>query len=140
MYETSNDFNELFFDTTVNAPLVDLIYVGISKYCGIDLDARFLKKNIQVYATRAVWENYIEFKDEDDQLDWLETGNSIAHLVIKLEQVTENAKDKVIFFEHYEAPRNDFFIKYQQITLKAMMGVGDNGKTTITAMLPNEDC
>jgi len=92
--------------------------------------------------TSAAWEDCIAWTDEDkakqayqDQSGRLWDVLYMASHAIR----TSNGADDRTRFELYRVPRDGKAIKAELVTLKLIVGPGDQGEPVITIMKPNED-
>lgn len=92
--------------------------------------------------TSAAWEDCIAWTDEDkakqayqDQSGRLWDVLYMASHAIR----TSNGPSDQIRFELYRVPRDGKSMEAKLVTLKLIVGPGDQGEPVITIMLPNED-
>jgi len=92
--------------------------------------------------TSAVWDDCIAWTDEDkakqayqDQSGRLWDVLYMASHTIR----TSNGSSDQLRFELYRVPRDGKSMKAELVTLKLIVGPGDQGEPVITIMMPNED-
>jgi hypothetical protein len=96
---------------------------------------------IPVAVTRAVWDSYIVWSNEDSYKQTFQDHEGrlwdilwMLHLASK-----RNSEEAFLNYRLFVIPRDGRSKKPRQIELKAVIGGGDNGQAVITVMLPDED-
>ncbi len=92
--------------------------------------------------TSAVWEDCIAWTDEDkaNQAYQDQSGRLWDLLYMASHTIrTSNGSSDQLRFELYRVPRDGESMKAELVTLKLIVGPGDQGEPVITIMLPNED-
>lgn len=95
---------------------------------------------ISVAVTRTVWDQYIEWTDEDslkqtsqDQIGRLCDVLTMLHLAYRRSEAS------CLLFRLSVIPRDGRSKSIKTINLKSIIGGGDEGEPVITVMLPSED-
>lgn len=96
---------------------------------------------IPVAVTLAVWDEYIDWTNEDSKKQTHQdlTGRLWDILWMLYLACRHNSDEAYLNYRLYVIPRDGQSKKPRQIELKAVIGGGDNGEPVITIMLPNED-
>jgi hypothetical protein len=96
---------------------------------------------IPVAVTHAVWDEYIDWTNEDSKRQTQQdlTGRLWDILWMLHLACRHNSDEAYLNYRLYVIPRDGRSKKPRQIELKAVIGGGDNGEPVITIMLPNED-
>lgn len=96
---------------------------------------------IPVAATRAVWDQYIEWTNEDDKKQTAQhQSGRLWDVLWMLFIACKRSRDaSEIRYYLYVVPRDGRTKRAKKITLKSVIGGGDEGEPVITIMLPNED-
>lgn len=96
---------------------------------------------LPVAMTRAVWDQYIDWTQADDDKQTVQHASGRLWDVIWMLYLAcrRSAGESSLKFRLYVIPRDGHSRKPRQIELKAVIGGGDNGEAVITVMLPNED-
>ena len=96
---------------------------------------------IAVAATHAVWNEYIDWTNEDSEKQTHQdlTGRLWDVLWMLHLACNRNSDEAHLNYRLHVIPRDGRSKKPRQIELKAVIGGDDNGEPVITIMLPNED-
>ena len=93
--------------------------------------------------TRSVWDNYIEWTEEDSKRQTYQDQSGrlwdvlwMAFVAIKTSKQNTNPTK---LYKLHCVPRGGQKRKAREITLKMIVGPGDQGEGVITIMMPNED-
>ncbi len=94
-----------------------------------------------VAVTASVWHQYIEWTNEDSKKQTVQdTEGRLWDILCMLRFAYRSKKDTdCIFYKLNVVPRDGKTQKAKLITLKALIGGGDNCEPVITIMLPDED-
>lgn len=96
---------------------------------------------ISVAVTHAVWDQYIEWTEEDTKKQTMQDQSSrLWDVLWMLYAACKRSKgESCIQYELYVIPRDTHSNSPIRIRLKSSIGGGDEGEPVITIMLPNED-
>ncbi|MEA1890116.1 MAG: DUF6573 family protein [Pseudomonadota bacterium] len=92
--------------------------------------------------TSATWENCIAWTDEDKEKQAYQDQSGRLWDVLYMASHairTSNGSNEQMRFELYRVPRDGTSMKAELVTLKLIVGPGDQGEPVITIMMPNED-
>ncbi len=94
-----------------------------------------------VAVTASVWHQYIEWTIEDNEKQTMQdTEGRLWDILCMLRFACRLKKDSdCIFYKLKVVPRDGETQNAKLITLKALIGGGDNSEPVITIMLPKED-
>ena len=113
---------------------------------GVLIDATALARDAgfkwPVALTAAAWEDCVAWSDADNQRQAYQdqTGRLWDVLFMAAYAIrTAINTDQQMPFDLQRIPRDGRATKNQQLTLKLVLGPGDDGKPVITIMLPGED-
>jgi hypothetical protein len=134
--ETKNFFGENIHVYSRAQALEDGVLVDVSETA---LEAGF---KVPVAVTRAVWDQYIKWTDEDTnkQTNQDEAGRlrDVLWMLICAIKMRRSEADQVIY-ELYVISRDGKSRTPKCIKLKSSIGGGDKREPVITIMLPTED-
>lgn len=134
--EMKNFFGENIHVYTRAQALEDGVLVDVSKTA---LEAGF---KISVALTRAVWDQYIKWTDEDTDNQTMqdEAGRlwDILSMLMFAIQKDRSGADQLIY-QLAVVPRDGKSRSAKRTKLKSLIGGGDKGERVITIMLPTED-
>lgn len=109
----------------------------------VDVTADAMKSGfkIPVAVTRAVWNDYIQWNNEDTdrQTNQDKSGRLADALWMLYLACKRNRDEAYIQYKLYVIPRDGNSISPVWVALKAVICGGDDGEPVITIMLPNED-
>ena len=96
---------------------------------------------IPVAVTRAVWDQYIEWTDEDDDKQTIQDQSGRLWDVLWMLYVAckRNKNESYTFYGLHVIPRDGSSKSPTLVKLKSVICGGDEGEPVITIMLPNED-
>jgi hypothetical protein len=95
---------------------------------------------IPVAVTDAVWHDYIEWENVKNKKAIQDTEGRLWDVLSMLRFACNRFKNESeIIYRLYVVSRDRQAVKPSLVTLKAVIGGGDNGEPVITIMLPNED-
>ncbi len=91
--------------------------------------------------TRAVWDDYIEWSDEDSKRQTYQDQSGRLWDVLFMARffMANNGTASQMLYQLSCIPRGGRKHKARTITLKLVVGPGDNGEGVVTIMMPNED-
>lgn len=125
---------EIISSYTRKQAIEDGVLVDVSE---IAKEAGF---KIPVAVTQAVWHDYIDWENVQNQKAFQDTEGRLWDVVSMLRFYCNRSKDEAeIIYSLYVVPRERQVIRPTLVKLKAAIGAGDNGEPVITIMLPNED-
>lgn len=128
-------FGEIISSYTRAQAFEDGVLVDVSKMAQ---EAGF---QYPVAVTASVWHKYIEWTIEDSKKQTVQdTEGRLWDILCMLHFAYRSKKDiDCIFYQLNVVPKDGHTQKAELITLKALIGGGDNCETVITIMLPDED-
>jgi hypothetical protein len=134
--KVESPFGEVIYAYTRTQALADGILIDVSE------TAKSIGFKILVAVSRAVWEKYIEWTDEDTdkQVAQDESGrlrNVLRMLMFAIKQDRKGVYP--LIYQLLVIPRNGKSRTKKRVKLKASIHVGDEGEPVITIMLPTED-
>jgi len=95
---------------------------------------------IPVAVTDTVWHDYIEWENVKNKKAIQNTEGRLWDVLSMLRFACSRFKNESeIMYRLYVVSRDRQAVKPSLVTLKAVIGGGDNGEPVITIMLPNED-
>ncbi|HZW61351.1 MAG TPA: DUF6573 family protein [Candidatus Babeliales bacterium] len=95
---------------------------------------------IPVAVTDAIWHDYIEWENVKNKKAIQNTEGRLWDVLSMLRFACNRFKNESeIMYRLYVVSRDRQAIQPNLVTLKAVIGGGDNGEPVITIMLPNED-
>ena len=134
--DCDNPFGEVIYSYTRAQAIED----------GVLIDATALARDAgfkwPVALTAAAWEDCVAWSDADNQRQAYQdqTGRLWDVLFMAAYAIrTARNTDMQMPFDLQRIPRDGRATKSQQLTLKLVLGPGDDGKPVITIMLPAED-
>lgn len=133
--ETDDLFGSPIYVYTRSQALEDGVLVDVS-----DMAKRAGFK-IPVAITRAIWDQYIEWTDKDSDKQTIQDQPGRLWDVLWMLYIVckrSNGESSLLYRLHI-VPRDGFSKKPKLVTLKSIIGGGDEGEPVITIMLPNED-
>ena len=135
MNATTDLFGEMIYSYTRAQAIEDGELVDVSDM------AKQSGFKIPVAVTRAVWDQYIEWTDEDDDKQTLQDQSGRLWDVLWMLYVAckRNKGESYINYELHVIPRDETSKSPNLVTLKSIICGGDKGEPVITIMLPNED-
>lgn len=134
MNEISNFFGDVIYGYSRAQALEDGVLVDVTNMAK---EAGF---KISAAVTKAVWEKYIYWDEEDTKNQtYQDEKGRLWDILWMLRIQAKKQRGEIIFFNFKMIPRDGKSQRSKLVELKAAMGAGDNGKPTITIMLPNED-
>lgn len=95
-----------------------------------------------VAVTNAVWEDCIEWSEDDSKRQTHQDLSGRLWDVLWMAFITcqdARGKDHALYYSLYRVPRGGRKTKPRKTTLKILTGPGDNGEQVITILQPNED-
>lgn len=128
-------FCEPIFTYSRNDALADGILIDVTN------EAKAAGFKIPVAVTRAVWDQYIEWAKEDDDKQTVQHQSGRLYDVLWMLFIAcKRCRDEAeLRFSLSVIPRDGQTKRAKKITLKSIIGAGDNGAPVITIMLPTED-
>ena len=134
--DCDNPFGEVIYSYTRAQAIED----------GVLIDATALARDAgfkwPVALTAAAWEDCVAWSDADNQRQAYQdqTGRlwDVLFMAAYAIRTARNA-DQQLLFDLHCIPCDGRATKSQQLTLKLVLGPGDDGKPVITIMLPGED-
>ncbi len=139
MIQNSNPLIEIFGDhiysKTRNNALEDGTLVDVST------TAQEAGITLPVAVTNAVWQQYIEWTDEDtERQTYQDIDGRLWDVIWMLRTGIKNNINKTTFiYGLFVVPRTGKCRKARETWLKAVLHNDDNGNPVITVMLPTED-
>lgn len=96
---------------------------------------------VPVAVTRSVWNQYIEWTDEDTDKQTIQdqSGRLWDVLWMLFVACKRSKEESLLFYKLQVVPRDGRSKSAALIKLKSVIGGGDEGEPVITIMLPNED-
>lgn len=95
---------------------------------------------IPVAVTDSVWHDYIEWETVKNKKAIQNTEGRLWDVLSMLHFACNRFKNETeVMYRLYVISRDRQAVKPSLVTLKAVLGGGDNGEPVITIMLPNED-
>ena len=95
-----------------------------------------------VALTAAAWADCVAWGDADNERQaYQDQSGRLWDVLFMASYAIRTAKnsDQQLPFDLYRIPRNGRATKSQRLTLKLILGPGDDGEPVITIMLPQED-
>ncbi|MCW5648336.1 MAG: hypothetical protein KIS62_01185 [Ramlibacter sp.] len=94
-----------------------------------------------VACTRAVWDAYIAWTDDDTNKQTVQdqSGRLWDVLFMLRHGIATSANTNSLLYQLHVVPRDGKSRRARRITLKALAGPGDYAEPVITIMMPNED-
>ncbi len=95
-----------------------------------------------VAVTAAAWADCVAWSDADNERQaYQDQSGRLWDVLFMASYAIRTAKnrDQQLPFDLYRMPRNGRATKSQRLTLKLILGPGDDGEPVITIMLPEED-
>ncbi len=113
---------------------------------GVLIDAAELARDAgfkwPVALTAAAWEDCVAWSDADNQRQaYQDQSGRLWDVLFMASYAIRTARnaDQQLLFDLHCIPRNGHATKSQRLTLKLILGPGDDGQAVITIMLPGED-
>lgn len=113
---------------------------------GVLIDATEMAKeagfNWPVALTAAAWSDCVAWSDADnDRQTYQDQSGRLWDVLFMASYAIRSAKnsDQQLLFELQRIARDGCSTKSQRLTLKLILGPGDDGEPVITIMLPEED-
>ena len=133
--ENTNPFGELIYAYTRQQMLDDGYLVDVTD------TAKEAGFTISVALTRAVWEDCVEWTEEDTNRQTYQDVAGRLWDVIYMAHMNAraNRNSASFLYEIYRVPRGGKATKARRVKLKTVIGPGDQGGAVITIMQPNED-
>lgn len=135
-HDVENFFGKVIYGYTRAQALEDGVLVDVSEPA---LKAGF---KIPVAVTNAVWVQYIEWTDEDNQKQTIQVQTSrlwnILLMLMRAIKIDLSKADQLLY-PLAVVPRDGKSRSAKAIKLKSVIGGGDNLEPVITIMLPTED-
>ncbi len=131
-----NLFGDVIFSYTRKQAIEDGVLIDATELAA---DAGF---KWPVALTAAVWADCIAWSDADNERQaYQDQSGRLWDVLFMASYAIRTAKDsdQQLPFDLYRIPRNGRATKSQRLTLKLILGPGDNGEPVITIMLPQED-
>ena len=131
-----NDFfGDVIYAYTRSQAIDDGVLVDVSEM------AKESGFTISVAVTHAVWDQYIEWTDEDsDKQTMQDQSGRLWDILWMLYLACKRSKDEsCINYGLHVITRNGRSKSPSLVRLKSVIGGGDEGEPVITIMLPNED-
>ena len=96
---------------------------------------------IPIAVTRAVWNEYVEWTNEDDDRQTMQdqSGRLWDLLWMLYVACKQNKEESYVCYRLHVIPRDGHSKKPVLVNLKSVIGGGDEGEPVITIMLSNED-
>ena len=135
-----SDMTDLFGDVIYSYTRADAIADGY--LVDVSEVAREAGFRWPVAMTRTVWDDCVEWDDEDSkrQTHQDKSGrlwDAIWMAFVAIKQATGNGTE--LFYQLYRVPRGGRKTQARCITLKLVTGPGDDGEPVVTVMMPEED-
>ena len=134
--DCDNPFGEVIYSYTRAQAIED----------GVLIDATALARDAgfkwPVALTAAAWEDCVAWSDADNQRQaYQDQSGRLWDVLFMAAYAIRTARntDLQLPFDLLRIPRDGRATKSQQLTLKLVLGPGDDGKPVITIMLPGED-
>ena len=131
-----NSFGEVIYSYTRAQALADGILVDVSE------TAREAGFKFPVALTRAVWDDCVEWNDEDTNRQTYQDEAGRLWDVLYMASVAARQNPtatRPVLYQFYRVPRGGRGVRAKMTTLKIHIGPGDQGEGIITIMQPNED-
>jgi hypothetical protein len=131
-----NIFGEVIYSYTRAQAIDDGVLIDASE---LARDAGF---KWPVALTATAWADCVAWSDADNERQAYQdqTGRLWDVLIMASYAIrTANNADSQMPFDLHRIPRDGQSTKSQRLTLKLVLGPGDDGKPVITIMLPEED-
>ncbi len=104
-----------------------------------------IKENVfnwPVALTSAAWDDCVAWSDDDSEKQVYQDQSGRLWDVLYMaacEIRNSNGSGEQMLFQLYRVPRDGKAMEAELVTLKLIVGPGDQGEPVITIMLPNED-
>ena len=133
--ENNNPFGEMIYAYTRQQMLEDGYLVDVTD------TAKEAGFRIPVALTRSVWEDCVEWDDADSKRQTHQDipGRLWDVVAMAFISARTNKDQSSILYQIYRIPRGGRGRKARKVTLKSVIGPGDQGEPVITIMQPNED-
>jgi len=133
--ELTNLAGEVIYTCTRQQLLEDGYLIDVTE------TAREAGFTIPVALTRAVWEDCVEWNEEDTKRQTYQdvAGRLWDVIYMACFNARINRNNTSFLYEIYRVPRGGKGKKARRVTLKTVIGPGDQGKPVITIMQSNED-
>lgn len=132
--KTNNLFNETIYTYSRAQAIEDGVLIDVTE------TAKEAGFKIPVAVTDSVWHDYIEWKNVKNKKAIQNTEGRLWDVLSMLRFACNRFKNESeIMYRLYVVSRDRQAVKPCLVTLKAVIGGGDNGEPVITIMLPNED-
>jgi hypothetical protein len=132
-----NIFGEMIYSYTRAQAIEDGVLIDVSEV------AKEAGIKIPVAVTEAVWDQYVEWTDEDTkkQTSQDQFGSRLWDILFMLYLAIKNGKNESssIDFKLNIILRDGRSNMPVLVTLKSIISSSDNGEPVVTIMLPNED-
>ena len=118
---------------------------------GVLVDAGPMAKEVgfrfPVALTSAVWADCVAWTDSDSQKNPFQDQSGRLYDVLIMAafaiQTSEKSSDRLLYgvllYELYRVPRDGFSTEAKPVTLKLIIGPGDQGEPVLTILFPNQD-
>ena len=113
---------------------------------GVLIDAGPMAKEVgfrfPVALTAAAWSDCVAWTDEDSQQQVYQDQSGRLYDVLFMAAFaikTSRSTGDRLLYELYRVPRDGFSTEPKLVTLKLIVGPGDDGQPVMTALLPGED-
>lgn len=133
--QQSNFFGETIFAYSRAQAFEDGMLVNVT------VMAKQAGFKIPVAVTRTVWDQYIEWTDEDSNKQTIQdqSGRLWDVLWMLFIACKRSQDESFLNYALHVIPRDGRSKSAVMVKLKSVIGGGDNGEPVITVMLPNED-
>ena len=132
----SNLFGDLIYSYTRVQAIEDGVLIDATEMA---VDAGF---KWPVALTAAAWADCVAWGDADNERQaYQDQSGRLWDVLFMASYAIRTAKnsDQQLPFDLYRIPRNGRATKSQRLTLKLILGPGDDAQPVITIMLPTED-
>ncbi len=133
--EHDSPFGDVIYSYTRAQALEDGYLVDVSEM------AREAGLKVNTALTRAVWDDCVEWDDDDSkrQTHQDQDGRLWDVLFMASMAARTNPNSSQILYQLYRVPRGGRGTRAKLVKLKLHIGPGDQGEPVITIMMPNED-
>lgn len=139
MNTVTNNISELFGDVVYTYTRQQAIDDG----CLVDISETAAEAGfaIPVALSRATWEDCVEWNEDDTKRQTYQDLSGRLWDVVYMAFIAAcaNRNSSTMFYQLYRVPRGGRGKKARKVTLKLIIGPGDQGEPVITIMEPNED-
>ncbi|MEW8279808.1 MAG: DUF6573 family protein [Candidatus Thiodiazotropha sp.] len=133
---TESIFGEVIVSYTRAQAIEDGVLVDVG------LVAKEAGFNWPVALTSAVWADCVAWNDDDSrQKPFQDQAGRLWDVLFMASQAicTSRGSSERLLFKLYRVPRDGKVMKAELVTLKLIVGPGDQGEPVITILLPDED-